>query len=193
MKRYKFSGFMLRISKKSLRLYRLSLKDSFVTITPKVKTDISVYEHPLELGNVDPLVLKERISHGDRVFVAKHQSKPVGYLFAADTDCWVDEIEDRLIVGSGEIYLYDAYTDIEYRRNRIYSALISNAAQYFKNLSYTSAFIFTTASNKISLKGIERSGFSCYQTIRYYNLFGWKIWYYKNRSKNVESRFSNEI
>ena len=192
MIRNRCSKLQMNISRETLRLYSFSLRDPTPGIVPKVEIDIVAYDRPLDLERLQRSTIEERIFQGDRIFVARHHSKPVAYLFAATKSCWVSEIDDRLIIGSNEVYLYDAFTNIEYRGNRIYPSLISNTARFFKELSYSYALIFTTSSNISSVKGIERAGFCCYQTIYFYNLFGRRIWNYKTRSRNVQSRFSNE-
>jgi GNAT superfamily N-acetyltransferase len=192
LKRQRFTGITLRIARDSLRLYCLDLRDEVATITPTLKTEILVHDKPLLLDHIDSSIVEERIAQGDMIFIARHDAHAIACLFASKAQSWVNEIEDRFIVGSSEIYFYDAYTDHAYRGNRIYSSLISTAVHYFKNLSYSTALIFSTAANRISLKGIEHSGFTCYQTVQFYNFFGWKQWTYSTRNKNVASRFSYE-
>jgi len=193
LKKRKFLGLTRRILKESLRLYSLDLRNSISSIKSKLAIEISLCDRPLDLENIQPSIIKERLSRGDRIFVAYHRSKPVAYLFTTTTECWVSEIEDNLIIGLDEIYFYDAYTRVEYRGNRIYSCLITSAAHFFKKLFYSNALIFATNSNALSAKGIERSNFHCYQTIHFYNIFGLGIWDYSKRNKFIQSRFSNEI
>lgn len=193
MKKHKFLGLTRRISKELLSLYFLDLRNSILSIKSKLAIEIALCDRALDLENMRPSIIRERLSRGDRIFVAYHRSKPVAYLFTTTTECWVSEIEDNLIIGLDEIYLYDAYTRAEYRGNRIYSCLITSAAQFFKKLSYSNALIFATNSNILSAKGIERSNFYCYQTIHFYNLFGLRSWDYSKRNKLIQSRFSNEI
>jgi GNAT superfamily N-acetyltransferase len=192
LKRQRFTGIRLRIARESLRLYCLDLQDAVATITPTLKTEISIHDTPLHLQHIDSSIVEKRIAYGDKIFVAHHDAHAIACLFASNTQSWVNEIEDRFIVSTAEIYFYDAYTEHAYRGNRIYSSLITHAAHYFKNLSYTTALIFSTAANTISIKGIEKAGFDCYQIVQFHNFFGWKQWTYSTRNKNVASRFSYE-
>lgn len=189
----RFTSPKLDISRESLKLYSFNLSDPAPEIRPKVEVEVFTRDRPLELGLLQASIIEQRISQGDKIFVACHQLKPVAYLFAATKNCWVNEIQDWFIVESGEVYLYNAFTTAEHRGNHIYSFLISNAAKFFKGLTYSYALIFTTASNIRSIRGIERTGFQCYDTIHFHNLFGLRIWNYKPRSNDVKSRFSNEI
>ncbi len=189
----RFIAPIFRVSRESLKLYCFNLRDLLPEITPEVAVETSVYDRPCKCDLLQPSIVKQRMSQGHKIFVAHHQLKPVAYLFAATKNCWVDEIQDWLIVASGEVYFYDAFTAVEYRGKRIYSLLISNAAHFFKELTYSHALIFTTVSNTRSIRGIEHTGFRCYETIHFYNLFGCRIWDYTLRSNNVQSRFSTEV
>lgn len=192
MIRKSFSNLQRKVSLESLKLYSFNLRDKIPDITPKVTIDVVDYTRPLKLENLKRETVEERILYGDQIFVACHKSKPVAYLFVTTTRSQVCEIDDTLLVGSNEVYLYDAFTSADYRGNRIFPALISNAASFFKERSYSYALIFVTSSNINSIRGVKRAGFSCYQIIHFYNFFGFKIWNYTARSRYVQSRFSNE-
>ncbi len=183
----------LHFSQKSLKLYYFNLRGAIPDIKPKLAVEVFIHDRPFKLNYVKPEIIEQRISRGDRIFVAAHQLKPVAYLFAATKDCWVDEIQDWFIVAAGEVYLYDAFTVAEYRGNRIYPFLISSATHFFKELAYSYALIISTASNMQSITAIERTGFKSYETIHFYNLLGFRMWNSNPRSKDVQSRFSNEI
>ncbi len=142
---------------------------------------------------MEPTIIQQRSTRGDKIFVAYHQSKSVAYLFATTKSCWVEEIQNSFIVAEGEVYLYDVYTSVEYRRNRICSSLISNAVQFFKIQGFAYALIFSRASNIQSVRAIERAGFERYETIHFYNLLGVKMWNFLQRRDDVQSRFTNEI
>lgn len=170
-----------------------SLGETVVQIEPKLEIEIRINDQTSVLNLLSQSVIKERISCGDHIFIAFLGGEPIAYLFATSQDCWVDEVKDWLILGSGEVYIYDALTLYEYRGNLLYPSLIVYAAKFYKELSYSHALIFTSALNRRSTIGIERANFYCYQVINFYNLFGFQIWDYKLRSRDVQSRFRNEI
>lgn len=176
-----------------MKLYSFKLSDSPSDIIPKIEVEVATLDHPLELASLQPSLIEQRIARGDKIFVACHKEKPIAYLFSATRKCRVSEIQDWIIVASGEVYLYDAFTMARYRGNRIYPFLLNKAIHFFKELAYSYALICTTSSNISSIKGVENAGFHCYETINFYNLFGLKFWNYKQRDNDVQSRFSNEI
>lgn len=80
--------------------------------------------------------------------------EPIAYLFATTKDIWVDEIKDRLNISPDEVYLYDALTFPEYRGKMIYPTLIQHVTEYYKELCFKNALIFTKSDNRSSIEGI---------------------------------------
>lgn len=193
MKISSLQGIAFCIRRESLSLYTCDLRNSVKRVDPKLAIDISILYHPNELKNAPKAVVANSLASGQTIFVARHQTKPIGYLSAATDRCWVGEVQDNLAVGPKEVYFFNAYTFTKFRGRRIYPALITHAAQYYKDRSYTRALIFTTATNTISLRGIEKAGFGCYENIYFHNLFGWKSWNHNRVNNDVQSRFCHEI
>lgn len=193
MKITSFQGLFLCVRKESLSLYTCDLRASIKRVDPKLAIDISVLEHPIELENAPKTAVAERLAAGQTIFVALHQAKPIGYLSAATARCPVEEIQDNFAVAPKEVYFFGAYTFKTFRGKRIYPALITHAAQYYKDRSYTKALIFTTTSNVTSIKGIKKSGFGCYENIHFHNILGWKSWNHNRINSDVQSRFNHEI
>lgn len=163
---------------------------------PEVDTPLSVetriHDTKMELMDLPHALIEERILNGDQVLVAYHDGVPISYLFAADHESWVEEIQDTLIIKANEIYLYDAFTHPDYRGNHIYPLLLTHAIHHFKALSYAHALIFVQSKNRSSIKAIKRAGFQCYSTIDFHCLFGYKLWRYDKPTKNVRSYFESE-
>lgn len=183
----------LCISQESLRLYSFNISRTIPAIEPGIQVDVSFHDRPITLDSVEPTIIQQRINRGDKIFVAYHQSNPVAYLFATTRQCWVAEIQNSFVVAEREVYLYDTFTSVAYRRNRICSFLICNAVHFFKIQEFSYALIFSRASNIQSVRAIERAGFEDYETIHYYSLLGLKIWNFLPRSNDVQSRFTNEV
>jgi hypothetical protein len=180
------------IKQETLNLYCFDLKEEMPNIEPRITVAFEMSDQPLRLDNVDLEDVERRITRGDLIFFAVHRAKVVAYLFASTTSCEVGELEDMLAVGPGEVYFYDAFTSMGFRGNHIYPALLTFACNHFKKSNFAFSLIFSRGSNRNSVKGIEKAGFSCYQVIRFVNRFGEKSWNYSARSKNVRSRFNYE-
>lgn len=164
----------------------LALNSRIPKVTPKTAIQIKTDE-PSELQNVRRDLLKRRLRRGDTVFSAYAQAQPVGYIFAARESAWVGEIDTRLRIQSGDIYFYDAFTYPAYRGMRVYPWLMTCAARYYREQGYNTALIFTTSKNRSSARAIRHAGFSCYQRIRFYDLWGLKMWHYTSRKNHVKS------
>lgn len=193
MIRTRVSSPELSISRESLRLFSFDLRETIPEIKPRITVDAAFHERPITLDSVPQATVRQRVVQGDKIFAAYHQSRPVAYLFATTRNCWVKEIQNLLCIAEGEVYLYDAFTSVEYRRNRIYSFLISNAVGFFKKQAFSYALIFSSASNTQSMSAIERVGFKGYGTVHFYNFLGIKMWSFIPRCNGVQSRFNNEI
>ena len=187
------SSPQLSISRESLRLFSLNLREALPDIEPRIKVDVALHERPITLDSVPRATIQQRVIQGDKIFAAYHQSMPVAYLFATTKNCWVSEIQNLFCIAEDEVYLYDAFTRSEFRRNRIYTFLISNAVRFFKKQAFSYALIFSTASNIHSMKAIKLAGFDDYESIHFYNFLGIKMWNFIPRSNGVQSRFNNEI
>jgi GNAT superfamily N-acetyltransferase len=164
----------------------LALDSRIPKVTPKKALQMKTTK-PSELQNVRRDLLKRRLRRGDTVFTAYDQAQPVGYIFAARESAWVGEIDTRLRIQPGDIYLYDAFTYPANRGMRVYPWLLTHAARYYREQGYKTALIFTTSVNRASARAIRRAGFSCYQRIRFYDLWGLKMWHYTARKNHVKS------
>ena len=164
----------------------IALRSRIPKVTPKIAVQMSTDE-PSELQNVRRDLLKRRLRRGDTVFTAYTQEQPVGYIFAARESAWVGEIDTRFRIQSGDIYFYDAFTYPAYRGMRIYPWLLTRAARHYREQDYNTALIFTTSANRASARAIRHAGFSCYQRIRFYDMWGLKMWHYTSRKNHVKS------
>ncbi len=193
MIRTRVSSPQLSISRESLRLFSLDLREALPEIKPRIKVDVAFHERPITLDAVPLATIQQRIIQGDKIFAAYHQSKPVAYLFTTTKSCWVSEVQNLFCTAEDEVYLYDAFTSAEYRRYRIYTFLINTTVRFFKKQAFSYALIFSSASNIHSLKAIKLAGFKDYETVHFYNFLGIKMWNFIPRSNDVQSRFTNEI
>jgi GNAT superfamily N-acetyltransferase len=173
-------------------MYALNLDRVIPRIKPAIPVSHVVQQTPVQIDTIAASTQEQRVAKGDRIVVAFIKQRPVAYLFAATSATWVGEVEDWLTIPPREVYLYDAYTAAKYRGQHIYPFLMAVAAQYFKRRGYRFVLIFTTAENTGSMRGIERCGFECYETVDYRNFLGLKSWHYRKGDRHVAARLSNE-
>lgn len=173
-------------------MYESDLKEKMKMVDALVPLEVRAYDRPAEVGVLPRAVVASRIAAGAMIFVASSARTPVAYLCATTKECWIGEIDDRLLVSPGEVYFYDAYTRPEWRGKRIYPRLICAAARYFRQRSFERAMIFATRRNARSIRGIARCGFYRYATVRYCNFMGWKSWTIRVGERHVGSRLRLE-
>jgi GNAT superfamily N-acetyltransferase len=161
-------------------------------VEARIPVDVSIGEFVPDLALFSRTVRTQRNKRRDTALIACHHARPVGYLFATTKDCWIDEIESRLIVEPREVYLYDAYTHPAYRGKHIYVTLLNRAVDSFWQRGYSHALIFASAHNTGSIKGIEQCGFSEYGTVWRLKLFGRNVWNFRITKKYVASHFENK-
>jgi hypothetical protein len=188
----RFDGFSLVLKNEILNMYAVDLKKKLRRIKSELVVDISVHTRPVPFRSVQKSIIESRFEKGDKIFIAEYDGNCVAYLFAATNKTGIGEIDDWLIVSHNEVYLYDAFTTSQLRGMGIYPCLIAYASVYFKHRGFEHVLIFSTVGNTASIRGIERCGFRCYETVQYRNFLGWKSWRYGVRERDVASRLSNE-
>ncbi|MGB3342111.1 MAG: GNAT family N-acetyltransferase [bacterium] len=193
MKVTDFQGPALILKKEVLDLYIHDLNKPIKKIITELPIDIRTLKQPIELENVSASRVTQHIASKQNAFVASYRAKPVGYLFATISRCRVGEIHDFLMVAPQEVYLFNAYVYRMFRGKRIYRALITHAAQYYKDKSFTKALIFTAQNNTTSISGIEKAGFKCYGSVHFSNVLGRKSWKYSRRTSDSQSYFIHEV
>jgi GNAT superfamily N-acetyltransferase len=101
-------------------------------------------------------MFKWRLGSGCVCFVARAGSKLVAYN-------WIrlrpgpDE-GDMIALAKGEVYSFDLYVDENWRGNRIYTALGTQARVFCKRQGYTTAYSRVSVTNRKSQKAIRRGG-----------------------------------
>ena len=175
------------IRREILNLFTFDLKKE----VPSPSRPVAIHEKLVRSELIDEKILKARLGQGDLLFRAEKEGKELGYIFGAVRETGVSEIEAHLIVANDEVYLYDAFVRPEFRGQGIYPELLKAALNYFKGKKRR-ALIFTTASNRMSRRGIEKAGFFHYQTVIFYNLFGIKFYRFGRKEKHVRSYLKAE-
>lgn len=173
-------------------MYEADLRAKTPMVDALVPLAVVVHDRPAEVGILPAALTAARTGAGEVLFVGYCAHVPVAYLWAATRECWIGEIDDRLQIQPGEVYLYDAYTRSDWRGKRIYPHLIGRAVRHFKTRSWARAMIFATRRNAASMRSIVRCGFDRYATVRYRNLMGWRSWKMEIGERHVRSRLRLE-
>jgi len=122
------------------------------------------------------ILASERFERGERCFVALHRGRPVSYIWGARGSVGVEEIAMAVRPDPSEAYLYDAFTQPAWRGKNLYPAVLRRALEHGRGLGLRRSMIFVGADNTASRRGVEKAGFTLFQTLNYTRflfVFGW--------------------
>lgn len=113
-------------------------------------------------GSLLPL---ERYARGEKCYLALHRGRPVSYIWGAVGPVGVDEIALAVQPGPAEFYLYDAFTLEGWRGRNLYPSVLRRALEDGREEGLRRMTIFVEAGNLASRRGVEKAGFTLFQTL----------------------------
>ena len=114
--------------------------------------------------------LRRRLSLGRRFFVAKSEEAIVAYgWISTEAEC-IGEMEREIRLQPGEAYIWDCFTYPEYRRQRLYSALLSHINTTLAGEGCRRIWIGSNLENRPSLRGFANAGYRPVSQITYLRL-----------------------
>lgn len=100
------------------------------------------------------------------------------------TYCWVSmesetigEMEHELQLLENEAYIWDCATLPAYRRNRLYSALLSEMLRMLNEEGFQRVWIGSNLENKASLLGFENAGFQPITKLTYFRVLNLRLFW----------------
>ncbi len=106
-----------------------------------------------------PAEILGRFERGRRCYVARVDGKVAAYGWVSFDEEFVGELRLRLRLEPGEAYIWDCATVPEFRRLRLYSALLSYILSDLRFGHFKWAWIGANLDNEPSQRGIARAGF----------------------------------
>ncbi|HJS30065.1 MAG TPA: GNAT family N-acetyltransferase [Anaerolineales bacterium] len=104
-------------------------------------------------------MVRSRFEGGVRCFVARVGGQLAAYGWASTRAEWIGEMDRDFRIPPGEVYVWDCLTRPEYRRNRLYSALLADMAGRFQREGARRVWIGSNAENRPSIRGFVTAGF----------------------------------
>ncbi len=111
-----------------------------------------------------------RFERGEKCFAALEKGKAVSYIWGARGVVGVEEIDKAVKPAPTEIYLYDAFTLEPWRGRNLYPSVLRRALEHGRDLGLRRSLIFVESGNAASRRGVDKAGFTLFQTL-YYNRF----------------------
>lgn len=146
----------------------------------KPRIPVSFEEIPLndalgnaaDLGFTDIEQLRRRFSPRRRCFVARFEGEIAAYGWVSTCAECVGEMEREIGLQSDEVYVWDCFTWPDYRRQRLFSSLLSYINTKLADEGYRRIWIGSNLENQPSLKGFANSGYRPVVHITYLRLGG---------------------
>ena len=143
-------------------------------ISPRVETNFtearreSAPELAAAMGLPDPAAVKQRFSAGSRCFVGRVDERIAAYGWVSWKIECVGELERSIRLQPEEAYIWDCVTLPQFRRQRLYTALLGHMLAVLQSESLTRVWIGSSLGNRPSLLGFRLAGFQ--PAIRLYHL-----------------------
>jgi len=125
---------------------------SFDRLKPELLSELrtSILDRPETLRRLDA---------GKHCYIASVESQLAAYGWVSFVDEDIGELNLRVQLLPGEVYLWDCATAPELRGKHLYSALLSYMIQELCAQGFCRAWIGADLENRVSQKGMARAGF----------------------------------
>jgi GNAT superfamily N-acetyltransferase len=136
---------------------------------------------------LDPFLVRERLAKGEICCVIFQGARVLSFCWMAFEQKDVGEIEQRVKLAHGDVYLYQAYTVPKFRRKNLYATVLTHIIEFAKERSYKRLLIFSLAQNRFSRRGILRAGFTHFQTIFFFRVLTRKFYFSRQIGRHDHS------
>ena len=130
------------------------LAAEFLRLTPDLVPELSSVR-----GSDCSTEFLQRIETGRYCYGAWVQGEPAAFGWVSDEEEQIGELNIRIRLLPGEVYIWDCATAPRFRRNGLYSALLAFILDELRSQSLCRAWIGADLDNVASQKGIARAGF----------------------------------
>lgn len=138
------------------------------------------------LPNTEPLL--RRVEGRRRCFAACAGEDIAAYGWVSQSDEWIGEQERCIRISSEEAYIWDCVTLPDYRRQRLYSALLSHMLSVLKREGTQRVWIGTALKNRPSIKGFANAGFRPVLDLLFLRLFSLRLWWLKSPANHSKQQ-----
>ena len=167
-----------RVTSGTLLLFSFNLREPIWNVSETISTDIDfisdqsffLTHHPGDGSNIDVEIFKNRFGQGDICCVSILEGEIIAYCWIASKRAYIGEIDRSMQLRDGEIYLYDAFTNPEFRGRNLFPGILTRILHYARQRGYHRGLIFTLSSNSSSIKAIKKAGFHKFQSVSFENI-----------------------
>ena len=135
----------------------------------------------MDLSDPDPVL--RRFATGRRCFAAWIEDRIAAYGWVSQVAECIGELERNIHVSPDEAYIWDCATLPPYRRQRLYSALLSHILVKLHGEGVRRIWIGSSLDNRPSLQGFANAGFQPVVTLMYARIFNLRcLWMIGHRA-----------
>ncbi len=127
---------------------------TFMRIGPEVAGELVQ-----AMGLDDPEIILQRFARGRHCYAARVDGKLVAYGWVTFDEEAIGELGLRFRLKAGEAYIWDCATLLAYRRQHLYTALLSCIVSELRASGLCRVWIGTDMDNLVSQNGIALAGF----------------------------------
>jgi len=127
---------------------------TFMRIGPEVAGELVQ-----AMGLDDPEIILQRFATGRHSYAARVDGKLVAYGWVTFDEEAIGELGLRFRLKAGEAYIWDCATLLAYRRQHLYTALLSCIVSELRASGLCRVWIGTDMDNLVSQNGIALAGF----------------------------------
>jgi len=127
---------------------------TFMRIGPEVAGELVQ-----AMGLDDPEIILQRFARGRHCYAARVDGKLAAYGWVTFDEEAIGELGLRFRLKAGEAYIWDCATLLAYRRQHLYTALLSCIVSELRASGLCRVWIGTDMDNLVSQNGIALAGF----------------------------------
>lgn len=104
-------------------------------------------------------IYSKRMKAGSRCYGVRMNNQIVTMSWVATDHVWIDFIRREMILNKAEIYIYDSYTQPEYRGRHLQGIMLKQVLAQYRKAGYRQIGVIIAPENRSNIKSRTRSGF----------------------------------
>jgi RimJ/RimL family protein N-acetyltransferase len=123
---------------------------------------------------LDAAKVRDRLDHGGKCFISRHQGSIVNACWTAEGSVWIDYLECSIQLAPDEAYVYNNYTDPRFRGRNISAVRAAVMLRHFRELGYRRLVAVVVPENKAAFRSPDKAGYRPIGLIGYIKIGPWR-------------------
>jgi len=154
-----------------------------VSIRLATKDDLIKFRGMVSRNKLE--TFKKRFEKGRVCFIALDKDKIAYYRWASLENEYESNFDFTIQLNRNEAYIFDAFSQPQYRRCGLHIAITNKALIYIKSQGYKRVQVVVYANNTFARKTLAKVGFQGKQTVTLVTLFGLKYHLWREFKGNL--------